>query len=40
MDKPDFWFDRKAADLAVTFFEKLLVHSKGEWAGPIELPEE
>jgi len=33
LDKPDFWFDRKAADLAVTFFEKLLVHSKGEWAG-------
>jgi phage terminase large subunit-like protein len=28
-----FWFDKKAADLAVAFFEKLLVHSKGEWAG-------
>lgn len=33
MDRPDFWFDRKAADIAVAFFEKLLVHSKGEWAG-------
>src|SRR4030095_9581704 len=33
IDTPDFWFDRKAADLAVTFFEKLLHHSKGEWAG-------
>lgn len=29
----DFWFDKKAADLAVAFFERLLVHSKGEWAG-------
>lgn len=28
-----FWFDKKAADAAVAFFEKLLVHSKGEWAG-------
>lgn len=29
----DCWFDKKAADLAVAFFERLLVHSKGEWAG-------
>lgn len=29
----EFYFDGKAADLAVTFFEKLLVHVKGEWAG-------
>lgn len=33
MSISDFWFDKKAADLAVAFFEKLLVHSKGEWAG-------
>lgn len=36
----DFWFDKRAADLAVAFFEKLLVHSKGEWAGqPFKLQE-
>ena len=29
----DYTFDKRAADLAVAFFEKLLVHSKGEWAG-------
>jgi len=29
----EFYFDRKAAQVAVAFFEKLLVHSKGEWAG-------
>lgn len=29
----EFWFDKRAADLAVAFFEKLLVHSKGEWVG-------
>jgi phage terminase large subunit-like protein len=29
----EFYFDNQAADLAVNFFEKLLVHSKGEWAG-------
>ena len=28
-----FYFDKKAARLAVNFFEKLLVHVKGEWAG-------
>lgn len=32
-DDSPFWFDKRAADLAVAFFEKLLVHSKGEWAG-------
>lgn len=29
----EFWFDEKAAQVAVNFFERLLVHSKGEWAG-------
>jgi len=29
----EFWFDKAAADRVVMFFEKLLVHSKGEWAG-------
>lgn len=29
----DFFFDEKAAQVAVNFFERLLVHSKGEWAG-------
>jgi phage terminase large subunit-like protein len=28
-----FWFDERAAGIAVAFFEKLLRHSKGEWAG-------
>jgi phage terminase large subunit-like protein len=28
-----FWFDEHAADLACAFFEKYLVHVKGEWAG-------
>jgi phage terminase large subunit-like protein len=28
-----FYFDEQAADLAVMFFEKLLIHVKGEWAG-------
>jgi phage terminase large subunit-like protein len=28
-----FWFDDRAADLACAFFEKYLVHVKGEWAG-------
>lgn len=28
-----FYFDAKAAQLAVNFFERLLVHVKGEWAG-------
>lgn len=27
------WFDERAAQLAVNFFERLLHHSKGEWAG-------
>ncbi len=29
----EFWFDERAATVAVNFFEKLLVHVKGEWAG-------
>jgi phage terminase large subunit-like protein len=29
----DYHFDTRAASQAVRFFEKLLVHSKGEWAG-------
>jgi len=29
----DYWFDEKAAAVAVAFFERLLCHSKGEWAG-------
>ncbi len=29
----EYWFDRRAADVAVAFFERLLVHVKGEWAG-------
>lgn len=29
----EFHFDKKAADLAVMFFQRLLIHSKGEWAG-------
>ncbi len=28
----EFYFDDQAADVAVRFFEKLLVHVKGEWA--------
>jgi phage terminase large subunit-like protein len=28
-----YTFDERAADLACAFFEKALVHSKGEWAG-------
>jgi len=30
---PEFYFDEQAADLAVAFFEQMLVHVKGEWAG-------
>ncbi len=29
----EFHFDKQAADMAVAFFEQLLVHVKGEWAG-------
>jgi phage terminase large subunit-like protein len=29
----EYHFDEKAADLAVAFFERLLTHVKGEWAG-------
>jgi phage terminase large subunit-like protein len=32
MSEP-FWFDERAATGAVRFFERLLVQSKGEWAG-------
>lgn len=32
-DNGDFYFDHRAADIAVAFFEQLLVHTKGEWAG-------
>lgn len=32
--EPDrYWFDEAAADHACTFFERFLLHSKGEWAG-------
>src|SRR3972149_2992078 len=30
---PEFWFDETAADMAVAFFERFLVHIEGEWAG-------
>lgn len=33
MDDKRFYFDERAATVAVAFFERLLVHSKGEWAG-------
>lgn len=29
----EFWFDEAAADRAVEFFERFLVHVKGRWAG-------
>jgi len=29
----EFYFDEQAAQVAVNFFERLLQHSKGEWAG-------
>ena len=29
----DFKFDKASADVAVTFFERLLHHTKGEWSG-------
>lgn len=36
----DFYFDEAAGQIAVNFFEKLLRHSKGEWAGePFTLQE-
>ncbi len=38
IDLSDFYFDERAAVIAIAFFEKLLRHSKGEWAGmPFEL---
>lgn len=33
LNSKDFYFDRQAANRAVRFFETVLVHSKGEWAG-------
>lgn len=37
-DPAAFWFDEAAADRAVAFFEKVLTHTKGEWAGqPLKL---
>jgi len=30
--KPEYYFDEKAADKVIMFFEKYLKHSKGEWA--------
>jgi Phage terminase-like protein, large subunit len=39
-DHDQFWFDERAATVAVAFFEKLLMHTKGEWAGqPFKLQE-
>lgn len=36
----EYYYDKAAADLAVRFFERLLLHSKGEWAGqPFKLQE-
>ena len=33
-----FWFDRAAADRAVSFFPDIIRHVKGEWLGsPITL---
>src|SRR4030043_162238 len=29
----ELWFDERAAQVAVNFFERILVHVKGEWAG-------
>ncbi len=29
----EYQFDKRAADVAVTFFERLLHHTKGEWSG-------
>lgn len=37
-DPGAFWFDEAAADRAVAFFERVLTHTKGEWAGqPLQL---
>ena len=39
-DPAAFWFDEEAADRAVAFFERVLTHTKGEWAGqPLRLAE-
>jgi phage terminase large subunit-like protein len=31
--KNGYWFDQRAANAAISFFENVLVHVKGEWAG-------
>lgn len=37
-DPTAYWFDDEAADRAVAFFERVLTHTKGEWAGqPLKL---
>lgn len=37
-DPKAFWFDEAAAARAVDFFERVLTHTKGEWAGqPLKL---
>lgn len=33
LNKDGFYFDDQAADRAVQFFERFLVHTKGKWAG-------
>lgn len=33
MPEPGFWFDETAATAAERFFDRVLVHVKGEWAG-------
>lgn len=36
----DYWFDDEAAERATSFFDRFLLHSKGEWAGhPFHLSE-
>jgi phage terminase large subunit-like protein len=32
-ESDQYYFDETAADIACAFFERLLLHSKGEWAG-------
>lgn len=40
MTASEFVFDKRAATMAVNFFERLLHHSKGEWSGlPFKLQE-
>jgi len=35
IDPNAYWFDERAATVAVNFFERLLRHSKGQWAGQL-----